>query len=398
MSARSSFEIAWVERDSSTEHSVDPLGLSAVADALAAQLLPGLTVATSRARYYSFLCWAVKQAEAKSRPIPHIHRLEATLALEEASRHGDQGSKDCPSVVGRQTAARYLSTHDGNWPPSPERLYKATAFATYRPSMRALGLLSNSRRPTLTEDGKKLAVLFLRHCGRAPRCLSEISVAEQSAIIRRLGLRETQFRTATMGRRYATYRELRALLSRGHDAASILEHYVARPADHRTAATLLHKACAWETLSIGLTLAFSLLVQLEAISQTAHQIAKAMAGRPRWQGFVAQDADQTELASAVVSNLRKAVALDIPSLGLDHIPVRLAEILVNDRRPKEFLRALVKLHERVKPDEPWVRLDKAANRVRPVASGTRKLDFRAEVRTYRIDAFRQLLTDAGLVI
>ncbi len=52
--------------------------MAAQADQIAERLLPQLTGGTARARYFSFLCWAITKSEAAT---VKIHRLEAELAL-----------------------------------------------------------------------------------------------------------------------------------------------------------------------------------------------------------------------------------------------------------------------------------------------------------------------------
>jgi hypothetical protein len=160
--------------------------MGAEADRIADFLLPQLSVVRRRARYFSFLCWAVQKSGGDT---GKMHRLEATLAVEEAKRHtADESEEACPGVVGRTRAKRHLKAHNEKRPARPERLYKNTAFAVYRPTLRGLGLLSDARCPALTEDGSRLAYLFKQARGRSRWCLSEISAAEQGLIKRLLGL------------------------------------------------------------------------------------------------------------------------------------------------------------------------------------------------------------------
>jgi hypothetical protein len=49
---------SWVEPDPLRARATDALGLQATADTLADRLLPGLSVLTVRARYFTFLAWA----------------------------------------------------------------------------------------------------------------------------------------------------------------------------------------------------------------------------------------------------------------------------------------------------------------------------------------------------
>lgn len=75
-------------------------------------------------------------------------------------------------------------------------------------------------------------------------------------------------------------------------------------------------------------------------------------------------------------------------------PIRLAERLVKERNPKRFLVELVDRHRGAKPESPWVAL--ANDRIKVLATG-KNLPDKAEPRTYRLDAFKQLLLDLDLI-
>src|SRR5687768_720186 len=120
------FDLRWVLADPARERAVDALGTSAQADRLSEALLPGLSVLTVRARYFTFLCWAIERTQGAATPGRAVHRLEAELAIAEARRHGPSGSTDCPAVVGRGNARSYLERRDGRAPARPEQLYKST--------------------------------------------------------------------------------------------------------------------------------------------------------------------------------------------------------------------------------------------------------------------------------
>lgn len=70
----------WVEPDPLRSRAVDALGLQAIADRLADRLLPGLSVLTTRARYFTFLCWARREigSDVNERA---IHQWEVALAI-----------------------------------------------------------------------------------------------------------------------------------------------------------------------------------------------------------------------------------------------------------------------------------------------------------------------------
>jgi hypothetical protein len=86
--------------------------------------------------------------------------------------------------------------------------------------------------------------------------------------------------------------------------------------------------------------------------------------------------------------------LEPDKLKLDHGPVRLAALLVAERDPDEFLRQLVWQHRTAKPETPWIML--AGDKVEVLAPN-KKAAFDVRPRTYRLDAFTQLLHDLGMI-
>ena len=391
--APNDIRLRWVIADPSRERAVDGLGMGAQADQIADFLLPQLTGATRRARYFSFLCWAVRKS-AGSTSI--IHHLEAELALEEADRHKDEPANACPGVVGRSRAVWYLAAHKGMPPRRPERLYKNTAFATYRPTMRGLGLLKGSRSPELTVEGERLATSFEQSRGRKPRCLGDITVSEQAPLKMLLGLdyrKQTDLSDASKRRR-ATYEVVRQALEDGLDSASVLEQYA--QIGHRPSgvATTLHRAFVWELLSSGLALAFSMLIEKGSKGPIVRALRQELGGRPRRPLLGLFSGSNPECGGHVVALLRAAMNLAPLKLALDPGPARLAARLVVERDPDEFLRQLVERHRMAKPDAPWITL--AGDKVQVLAP-KKALVFGVRPRTYRLDAFSQLLRDLGMI-
>jgi|GEM_PF-4544725 len=387
--------LRWVQPDPSTERAVDPLGMGAQADKIADRLLPQLSVMTTRARYFSFLCWAVRKSVG-SAPITVIHRLEAELALEEAIRHNGEPANVCPNVVGRARAARHLNDHNGKRPTRPERLYKNTAFATYRPTMRALGLLTHSRRPELTAEGMRLATEFGRYCGRKLPCLGAISVSEKGLLKKLLGL-DYRMRTdpfAPSMRRRITFEAVRHHFEDGCDSESILEEFAqlsSRPSDVESN---LHRAFVWELLSCGLALAFSMLLAEQRKPPIVRALRQALGGRPRRLALGPLSARDPECGEQVVALLRTAMNLNPQKLMLDPGPAGIAARLVKELNPDTFLRHLVERHRLAKPEAPWVALlgDKVE-----ILAPAKSLAFQVRPRTYRLDAFSQLLRDLGMI-
>jgi hypothetical protein len=387
--------LKWVLADPASERAVDPLGMGTQADQIADLLLPQLSVATTRARYFSFLCWAVRKSSGVSAPMIAIHRLEAELALGEARRHHGEPPQACPGVIGRTRAASYLEEHDGKAPERPERLYKNTAFATYRPAMRALGLLVPSRSPALTDAGKRLAIAFDQSRGRNP-CLGDISAAEKVTLRVLLGLdyRKQSALAVAPARRRATFEAVGQALGPDQDAASVLEqnaHIGRRPTD---VAIALQRAFVWELLSCGLTLAFSMLLAEQRTRPIVRALKQELGRQPHRPALGPLSADHQDSAGDVVALLRAATHFQPEKLALDPWPGRLAARLVRERDPHGFLRELAERHRMAKPEGPWIAL--AADKVQILAP-KKSLSFEVRPRTYRLDAFNQLLRDLRMI-
>lgn len=157
---------SWLVRLDTSPTSRDPLGLAAQAGRHAEAILPGLTVFTSRARYLSFLCWAIEVSKngAERARLDRVHRLERLLVLSEALLHEDDPSA-C-TYIGRLRGARFVREHQSErlWE-LPTRVLKNQvtngAFALYRTALGSFGLVDELDGDDfgfeLTERGAKLA-------------------------------------------------------------------------------------------------------------------------------------------------------------------------------------------------------------------------------------------------
>lgn len=160
---------SWLVRLDVPPSSRDPLGLQAYAMAQADRLLPGLNVFTSRARYYTFLCWALRCAQAQDvSPLMKqecLLRLERLLVLCEALQH--ENEPDACSYIGRRRGQRFISERQGAklWT-LPTKILKNQhsngALRLYRTSLSSLGLVEEDDQNEglglrLTESGQKLA-------------------------------------------------------------------------------------------------------------------------------------------------------------------------------------------------------------------------------------------------
>ncbi len=165
----------WLEPNRLPPGSRDPLGFQSHAERLANEILPGLTVFTSRIGYYGFIAWAVKRLNEEKLPATRsrrecFHRLERTLALCEFIHHG-QEDRSC-LILGQRSKTQILQSAVNGRFRVPERILKnqesagafrlystsleSTGFATQAPELVADGLLPLQ----LTELGKELADEF----------------------------------------------------------------------------------------------------------------------------------------------------------------------------------------------------------------------------------------------
>ena len=152
---------------------VDVLGLQVVADRLADRLLPGLSVLTTRARYFTFLCWA-RQRAGKRLNEPGIHRYEVALAITESCISEDEAqiTKRSAASSANATLKRTGANYGNRVPRDARSVYKVPAWRAYRASMVAIGLLNENEDYGLTCQGVRAAELFqraVRFRGSAPR-------------------------------------------------------------------------------------------------------------------------------------------------------------------------------------------------------------------------------------
>src|SRR5262249_4419929 len=148
----------WVEPDPLKSRAVDPLGLQIVGDRLADQMIPGLSILTTRARYFTFLCWARRNTSIER----EIHQFEAALAITEDSlSKKDPDGHEC-GFVGKRNIKTFLTVHSETdaLRTDPRRIYKIPVWRAYRASMVDLKLLDNSRDYPLTDQGADAARAF----------------------------------------------------------------------------------------------------------------------------------------------------------------------------------------------------------------------------------------------
>jgi hypothetical protein len=147
----------WLEPNRLPPGSRDPLGFQSHAERIANELLPGLTVFTSRIGYYGLVAWAVRKLNDE--PAPRgltrreaFHRLERTLALCEFIKHGPD-DKSC-RLLGQRSKTQILSSAVRDRFPVPKRILKnqeaAGAFRLYSTSLESTGFATST--PELAAD------------------------------------------------------------------------------------------------------------------------------------------------------------------------------------------------------------------------------------------------------
>ncbi len=151
----------WLEPFVLPSGSRDPLGLQAPAEKLVNEVLPGLTVFTSRAGYYGFLTWAIRSVNELSRnAIPRLvsrrevlNALERALALCEFVYHGIED--DSCRLIGQRSKLRVLSSNEGDRYRVPDSILKnqnsAGSFRLFATSLVSLGLVEEA--DDLAADG-----------------------------------------------------------------------------------------------------------------------------------------------------------------------------------------------------------------------------------------------------
>jgi hypothetical protein len=159
----------WLEPFRLPPSSRDPLGLQAHAERLANELLPGLTVFTSRIGYYGFLAWAIQCVNDLLCPNHQtrqnrLHRLERALALCEFVYHGPED--DSCRLLGQRSKTQVLQgvERDNYRYRVPNRILKnqasAGAYRLYFTSLQSMGIAQEAPDPRIEgETGNTLRAI-----------------------------------------------------------------------------------------------------------------------------------------------------------------------------------------------------------------------------------------------
>jgi len=346
------------------------------ADAIADRLLPGVTVVTTRARYLSFLAWAI--SENGDNPSV-IDRWEVALSYGERLYHG-YDSASCKYLGMRLTGQKY---NDGRMEPNdavPNRLHKLTAYRIYRGLAGSCGLVDEDGE--LTDNGQKLAGYFrkfvpstkparVKYCERMP-CLSEIS-RKEIRLLRQVLLKEG----GDAEQRRATYRQVGATqwreVFRESSPRSLLYQYLKtdRQTDTQVVADL-KAAAKLELEAFPLTALFLYFYEKNGSIPRAKSV--------RFRGVFIVRPNPPELFSDVLGHLRRLAQLG----GKTH-PLNIAALRS----------AVMERHLEAKVDAPWVSQGSGGSwkvlRHGLAPSGG------ARLHAYRLAAFSSLLKDVEVI-
>lgn len=417
---------AWVQADPLRSRAVDALGLQATADQLADRFLPGLSVLTTRARYFSFLCWA-RQAVGDRNDDRKIHRLEVSLLLAEAqlSEADPSHAESCRFVGSRNVKTLALD----RIPADPRVAYKTPVWRAYRASMLALGLLEGGRAFRLTETGSRAAKYFKqaarpRNGGRVSlptaACLSRISVEEQRLLRDVLGLSlRGQLDPESIDprvRRARFAREVRRVYRHtGLAPETILPRYAGKlAAGLAETQRTLRAAAVWEYLALGLNLVFVLWarsIEQRREPRFIRELRRALASR----------AVLPELKEVKVSDpldegtLRRAHALlayacrlrdrlgerrvDLPGVDMSVFAFADELLAARDRQNtwlEETLHKFLVRHLAAKGDDAWI-TETGNGRLEIARDPDERwqLPDRVAPHAYRFEAFDSIARDLG---
>lgn len=318
---------SWVAPSPSEPGSLDALGYQLRADRIAETLLPGVTVQTHRARYLSFLCWAIDRTGGNE---IEIDRWEIALAVGEHLRHSGTDHQ-CSFLGKNKLMARMPARGDA----LPRRLHVQTARMLYGGLLRSCGLVGDDG--CLTAHGQCLAKRFagtgmpqttpakIWTCERMP-CLSGASQLEKKT------LREALLEGEEGTRRNATLKAIGKTRLRGQHTSMVLADFLDSRAFSNSAAELVREAAVLELTALPCTKLFICLYQ------SGGKLAGEIPNHTMLQPYRVRDAIPDLLAD-VGAHLRRAA-----KLGGEKLPLGL-------NRLKQFL---LERHRREKPDAPWV--------------------------------------------
>jgi hypothetical protein len=406
---------SWVEADPLRGRAVDALGLQATADRIADLLVPGLTGATTRARYFSFLAWARRASGPQADEFP-IHRLEVALAIRESKLHaGEAVERDNGDGRCRFVGSRNLRIQPRDRPPAePRQVYRVPAWRAYRAPMQSLDLLEHDY--ALTSYGDALAKAWSAVCKGADAsgttmlpplaCLLKLSRPEASLLVARLGLwrkgRRRTDDTSAEGRRDALERELQDYYAERYPLPVVLGAYeTRREREPSRTVSALREAAVWERLSVGLHAVFLLwLSHLRSPGIVKQQLATARrARRIATLEFADIDIKQAAAVVTAVQSVRRALDRHdrlAPRGQLEHCDAsafELGEALVGREAIDKVFERFEKRHHAAKGDDAWIRHRGHAPELVRDRDRKWQLPSIAKLHPYRLSAFASIQAD-----
>jgi hypothetical protein len=425
---------SWVQPDPLRSRAIDPLGLQLISDRFADRMLPGLSVLTTRARYFTFLCWARRETGSTSDE-REIHRQEVRLTLMESRLSADEVGHSKCSFVGKRNIEAYLREHrdEDVLATDPRTIYKVPVWRAYRASMVQLGLLEGSPRYALTEPGRQAASAFRKAVGstlkRMPpqACLSRIRESSREKRLLRdsigLSLRgklEGDWGSTDARRRRAAFgRLMRKFSPDGEDLnpRDPLSYF-----EGKTSASLgepentVRAAAVWEYLSLGLNLVFVAWVRAVDVNEfntfrkALRRSSSARRMKPSLSDVALQDNNYEVATARAIACLSRAAAMFYQRLPeqsrclLPGNPFDLARRFVDRRvspnaRIDEILQELLFLHQNAKGDEAWLQVPDPGRLDRFTVNRDTKKSWqppnKVTVHGYRIPQFGQIVHDLG---
>jgi len=416
----------WVESDPFKSRAVDALGFGNESDDLANRLLPGISVLTTRARYFTFLCWA-RQQIGKRHDEDAIHRIEIDLVRAEAALGADH-FHTC-SYIGSEAREKLLAD---NGTIEPRSVYKSPVWRAYRASMRGLGLAGDSPNYVLTPLGTTAGRYFMVSAARRyarkrvlskKACLSCISDDERTLLRSLLGLShkgvlddsDGNSVTALM-RRARTLRVLKPIYKRdGYLAGTnVLPLYaILRRPGLREPLQSLRASSIWAHLTLGVNAAFMFWaravesrIEWRFEKRLASALGKRYQGVPVLDGMTTEDPCNDGYLERAVHLVRWALTLrdglkDLGAPLMDSDGYEFARIFEKTKRPRQAasaaIEALFERHITMKGPDAW--LEEKSGRYAFVREGdrTRKLPERVLPASFRMGAMASIASDLGWV-
>ncbi len=392
----------WVRADPAQERVLDAVGLTTVLDDCASSILPGISVLTRRARYFSFHCWA--RGRTPSGAQSDLHAWEVSLAHAEhhLHRHLLKDPTECSFLGKNNIEAQW---NDGRALDEPTVVTQTPGWLAYRPALVAAGLVAARKPFALTKDGERLASLY-RRLARPPRllrgtwnhvaCLSRVRGDERTALRQILGVQsggqwDCQATTAWKAR-HATITLLRDQDPR-LSAIDRLRGWCTRRRSLSDHGKRLVQAGAWSSLSFGMTVLLAAWV-----SQTASKrqvvIAALQAARRRRGVVESREVSRDALSALTADNspleiavhaLREALsAFEFLAEQRESSLRSLASNIVTGGDPGSALDELMLRHDTNKGPLAWTIPENRAGMPRKFS-----------MPGIRIDALLNLLRDVG---